>query len=121
MSMFKGLGNLASLVKQAQQLGGRMQELTEQLKSRRATGAAGGGLIEVEVNGLGEVLRCHIDKSLLEGRDNELVEDLLVAATNQALAKAKQLHTEAFQSLSGEMDMPGLNEALTKLTGEPMG
>ncbi len=115
--MLKGLGNLASLMKQAQQLGGRMQGLTEELKQRRATGSSGAGLVEVEVNGLGELVACRLDPSLLAGQDRELVEDLIVAATNQALAKARQLHAEAMRGLTGGMEIPGLDEALSKLTG----
>ena len=55
--MFKGLGNLASVMRQAQEMGGKMQEVNEELKSKRVTGSAGGGMIEVEANGHGEVLR----------------------------------------------------------------
>ena len=62
--MFKGLGILAGLIKQAQQIGGQMGQMTEEMKKRRVTGSAGGGMVEVEVNGLMEVLRCHIDPQL---------------------------------------------------------
>lgn len=115
--MLKGLGNLAGLMKQAQQLGGRMQALTDELKQRRASGTAGAGMVEVEANGLGEVLACRLDPTLLAGQDRELVEDLIVAATNQALTKARQLHAEAMRGLAGGMEIPGLDEALSKLTG----
>lgn len=115
--MLKGLGNLAALMKQAQQIGGRMQGLSEELRQRRAIGSAGAGMVEVEVNGLGELLACRLDPSLLAGQDRELVEDLIVAATNQALAKARQLHAEAMRGLTGGMEIPGLDEALSKLTG----
>ena len=60
--MFKGLTGLGSLLKQAQEISGRMKGLNEQLRARRATGSAGGGMVEVEVNGLLEVLGCHIDQ-----------------------------------------------------------
>ena len=101
--MFKGLGNLAnlgSLIKQAQQMGGRLQQISEELKTRRADGTAGGGMVTVEVNGVGEVLSCRIDPSLIAAGDRELIEDLLPAAVNQALAKAKQLHAEAMKSMT---------------------
>ena len=114
--MLKGLGNIASLMKQAQQMGGQLQQVNERLKSQRATGAAGGGMVEVEVNGLGEVLRVAIDPALVERGEREMIEDLLPAAVNQALAKAKQLHVEAMQSLTEGLDMPGLNEAISKIT-----
>ena len=90
--MFKGLGNLAnlgSLVKQAQEMGSKMQALGDELKTKRATGAAGGGLVEVEVNGLGEVLAVRIDPSLVEKQDREMIEDLLPAAFNAAAQKAE--------------------------------
>jgi DNA-binding YbaB/EbfC family protein len=80
-------------------------------------GTAGGGLVEIEVNGLSEVLKCRIDPSLIEPGERELLEDLIAAATNQAMAKAKQLHAEALKSLTGNMELPGLEEAMSKLTG----
>ena len=62
--MFKGIANLAGLIKQAQQIGGQMGQLTEEMKKRRVEGAAGGGMVEVELNGLMEVLACRIDPEL---------------------------------------------------------
>lgn len=115
--MFKGLSNLGSLLKQAQQIGGRMQELNEQLKRQTAVGSAGGGMVEVEVNGLAEVLRCRIEEKLIAQGDRELIEDLLVTAVNQAMAKTKQMHAEAMQSLTGGMSLPGLDEAMQKFLG----
>ena len=116
--MFKGLGNFASLIKQAQQMGGQMQEVTEQLKHERATGVAGGGMVEIDVNGAQEILACRIDPQLFAQGDRELIEDLVVAATSQALTKAKQLHADALKSMAGNMNIPGMEEALAKLSGE---
>lgn len=117
--MLKGIANLGSLLKQAQNLGGRMQELNEQMKRQRATGSAGGGMVEVEVNGLAEVLRCRIEEKLIAQGDRELIEDLVVTAVNQAIAKTKQMHAEAVQSLTGGMTLPGLDEAMEKFLGSP--
>jgi nucleoid-associated protein EbfC len=115
--MFKGIGNIMSLMKQAQSIGGRLKSLNDQLKSKRATGSAGGGLVEFEVNGLGEVLRCRIDPSLAAKGDREMLEDLVAAAANDAAAKARALHTEAMQGLAGGIELPGMEDALAKLTG----
>ena len=115
--MFKGIGNLMSLMKQAQSIGGRLKSLNDQLKSKRATGSAGGGLVEFEVNGLGEVLRCRIDPSLAAKGDREMLEDLLAAAANDAAAKARALHMEAMQGLAGGIELPDMEDALAKLTG----
>ena len=116
--MFEKLSNLGTLLKQAQQIGGRMQQLSEKLKDRRVTGAAGGGMVEIEVNGLMEVLRCHIDEQLVSQGDRELIEDLVTAAVNQAIVKGKQLHADAVKELTGGMEIPGVQEALAKFTGQ---
>ena len=116
IQMFKGLGSLASMMKQAQQIGGQMQQLGERLKDMRAIGAAGGDMVEVEVNGALDVLRCRIDPELVAQGDRELIEDLVAAAVNQAIAKGKQLHTEAMKDLTGGLELPGLQEALAKVT-----
>ncbi len=117
--MFKGLGNIASLMRQAQQMGGQMQEIQEKLKSQRAEGSAGGGMVTVEVNGANEVLGVKIEEELIAGGDREMIEDLVTAAVNQAMAKSKQLHLEAMKSMTGGMDLPGLDEALQQLNGGP--
>lgn len=115
--MFEGISNLMSLLKNARQVGGKMQELGEELKKRRVTGAAGGGMVEIEMNGRMEALRCRIDQQLFAQGDRELVEDLVLAAVNQAIAQGKQLHAELAQSLTGGLDLPGLQDAIAKFTG----
>jgi DNA-binding YbaB/EbfC family protein len=114
--MFKGLSNLGALLKQAQQIGGQMQQLSEKLKDRRAVGTAGGGMVEIEVNGLLEVLHCRIDQQLITQADRELLEDLIAAAVNQAVARGRQLHADAMKELTGGIELPGLQEAIAKLT-----
>ncbi len=118
MNVFKDMAGLGSILKQAQEIGGRMQGLSEELKSRRATGSAGGGMVEIEVNGLVEVLRCRIDEQLIARGDRELIEDLVATAVNQAVIKAKQQHAEAMRSLTGGLEIPGLNNALGNFLGE---
>ena len=116
--MLKGLGNLAdfgNIMKQAQEMGGKMQQLTEELKTKRVVGNAGGGLVEVEANGLGAVLAVRIDPTLMEKQEHELLEDLLPAAFNSAQQKAKQLHAEQMQELTGGLNLPGLSEALSQM------
>lgn len=115
--MLKGLGNLASLVKQAQEIGDRIQSVGQELKAHKTIGQAGGGMVEVEVNGAMEVLACRIDQALWAQQDKELIEDLVAAAANQALEKARELHAQAMQKVTGGMQLPGLEEALSKLTG----
>jgi nucleoid-associated protein EbfC len=125
--MFGAIGNLASLMKQARAMGQEMESLQEKLKERHATGSAGAGLVTVEMNGLQEVSACKIDPKLLErvsqggadqvGPDRELLEDLICGAVNDAVAKSKQLHAEALKSMTGGLNVPGLEEMLGKLSG----
>jgi nucleoid-associated protein EbfC len=115
--MFQNLGNLASLWKQAGQLSGQLEKLGDELRKRRATGVSGGGMVEIEINGALEVLRCKLDPQLMAQGDRELLEDLLVAAVNQAVVKAKQLHAEALKEMTGGLQLPGIREALEKLGG----
>jgi DNA-binding YbaB/EbfC family protein len=118
--VFKGLGNLANigaLMKQAQEMGGKMQAIQEELKTKKVTGAAGGGLVEVDVNGLSEVIAVRIDPSLIEKNEREMIEDLLPAAFNAAQTKAKQMHAEALQSLTGGLPMGGFADILSQLPG----
>ncbi|MCH2113993.1 MAG: YbaB/EbfC family nucleoid-associated protein [Pirellulales bacterium] len=114
--MLKGLGNL---MKQAQEMGGKMQELSAELKTKRVLGSSGAGMVEVEANGLGEVLAVRIDPTLMEKQDRELLEDLLPAAFNAAQDKAKQIHAQHMQSLTGGLSIPGLSDALGQLGNVP--
>jgi len=105
------------MLKSAREMGGKLEGLNDQLKTQRASGSSGGGMVEVEVNGLGELLRVRIDPDLIAGGDCELIEDLIPAAANQAIAKSKQLHAEAMQAMTAGMNLPGLSEALADMTG----
>ncbi len=115
--MFKGLGNLASLMRNAQEIGGKIGDVSEQLKQRRASGSAGGGMVAVEVNGLGQVLRVTIEPSLVENGEREMIQDLLPAAINEATKKAKQMHVEAMKELTGGLSLPGLDSAIDQFVG----
>jgi hypothetical protein len=119
--VFKGLGNLANLgalMKQAQEMGGRMKAMQDELRGKRATGSAGGGLVDIDVNGLGEVLAVRIDPALVERSDREMIEDLLPAAFNDAQQKARQLHAEAMRAITGGFSLPGLEDAISQWTGD---
>jgi len=113
--LFKGLGDLASILKQAQQVGSMMQDVSQRLKTQRVVGSAGGGMVEAEANGAGELLRVTIEPSLMEQGDREMIENLIPAAVNQALSKAKQLHADAMKDVAGGLNIPGLNEAIGHL------
>lgn len=118
--MFKGIGNLASLIKQAQSMGTQMPAKTEELKCKRVTGSAGGGMVTVQADGLGMVLSVSIDKVLTDKGDMEMVQDLLPAAINDAMTKAKALHVEMMQEFTGGIQMPpGFDDMLKQMSGLP--
>jgi len=112
--MFKGLGNIAGMMKQFSEMQGRMQEMQDKLGKLRFEGSAGGGMVTVEANGQQKVLAIKIDQTLLDSGDKEMLEDLLAAGTNQALEKAREGAAAEMAQITGGMNIPGLEEALSK-------
>ena len=110
--MFKSLGNIAAMMKQAQQMGGKLEEVNQKLEAARVTGESGAGLVSVEMNGLGEVIQVSIDPTLFEKQDTELMEDLVRAAVNAAKEKTKEVHARLTQEMTAGMNIPGLEQAL---------
>jgi nucleoid-associated protein EbfC len=113
--MFKGLGNMASMMKQAQEMQGKIKEMQESLGSLKVEGSAGGGMVVVEASGHQKILSIRIEEELIGTDDKEMLEDLITAATNQALDKAKELAEEEMAKLTGGMDLPGLGDAMSQL------
>jgi DNA-binding YbaB/EbfC family protein len=97
-------------------MGPKLEAMQQKLRDARATGSAGGDMVVVEINGLSEVLRVTIDPKLMATGDAEMIQDLTVAAVNAALAKAKELHVSAMQSLAEGVDVPGMQEMLARMT-----
>jgi nucleoid-associated protein EbfC len=99
--------NLGQLMKQAQQMQQKMAEVQAQLETVEMIGVAGGGMVEITLNGKGDLKKIKIDKSVLDPNDNEVVEDLVVAAFNDARQKVNA-HTEAeMHKLTGGLNLPG--------------
>ena len=116
--MFRGLGNIAQLLSQARNIGGQMEGITEELKTKTVIGSAGGDMVLVHANGLGQVLKVEVDEILREKGDLEMITDLIPAAVNDAIAKSKALHVEAMQAMTGGMELPaGLDNTLKQMLG----
>lgn len=113
--MFKKIGNIFSMMKQAQEMQGRMSEMQEKLAHVRVEGSAGGGLVSVEANGQQKILNVTLDDSLLQDADKEMLEDLLVGAVNNAIDKAREAAAAEMAKLTEGLDLPGLDDALAKL------
>lgn len=112
--MFEGLSGLANLMKNAQQLQSRAQEMKARLSQLRVEGTAGGGMVKVEVTGEQTISAVHIESHLLEGGDRELLEDLLAAAVNQGLQHAREAAALEMSSLADGLGIAGLGEALSR-------
>ncbi len=98
--------NLGQMMKQAQQMQAKMAELQDKLAESEMTGAAGGGMVQVTMNGKGELRAVKIDPSLLTPADAEVLEDLVVAAANDAKAKVESHVAEEMQNLTGGLALP---------------
>jgi hypothetical protein len=98
--------NIGQMMKQAQQLQARMGELQEQLAAVEMTGVSGGGMVQVTVNGKGDVRRVKIDPSLIDPNDVEVLEDLIVAAFNDAKSRLDAHVAERMAALTGGLKLP---------------
>jgi len=98
--------NLGQMLKQAQEMQGRMAELQEKLATLEVSGAAGGGMVQVTMNGKSELRGVKIDPSLLEPDGAEVLEDLIVAAANDAKAKVELEVAERMRDLTGGLQLP---------------
>jgi DNA-binding YbaB/EbfC family protein len=100
--------NFGKLMKQAQEMQARMAKLQEELANTQFEVASGGGMVTVKMNGQQEVLGVRIAPEVFEEGDREMLEDLIVAALNEARRKAAELAKERMASLTGGLNIPGL-------------
>jgi len=101
--------SLNAMLKQAQQLQKKMEQLQDELLEKRVEGSAGGGMVTVTVNGKGEMVDVKIDPEVVDPGDVEILEDLIVAAVNQAREKAQQLAQEEMRKITGGILPQGLD------------
>ena len=98
--------NLGNLLKQAQDMQTRMQELQEQLARAEVTGTSGAGMIQITLSGKGEARSIKIDPSLINANETEVLEDLLLAAFNDARGKVEAHAAEEMGKLTGGLQLP---------------
>lgn len=98
-------GDLGNLLKQAQEMQAKMQKAQEELAKMLVTGEAGGGVVKVEMNGRHDVKKVHIDDSLLKD-DKAMLEDLIAAATNDAVRKIEKASREKLTTLTSGLQLP---------------
>ena len=98
--------NIGDLMKQAQQLQSRFQEAQERVSAIEAEGQSGGGMVRVTINGKGMAKSVHIDPTLIDPKDAGMLEDLLVAAMNDARAKVDARMSEEMSKVTGGLPLP---------------
>ena len=113
--MLEGLSKLAGLVRSAQQVQERAQEMKERLAALHVEGASGGGMVRVRASGDQRILSLHIEPSLLESGDQELLEDLILSAVNLALEESRELAAREMANLAEGLGFPGLEDAFSRL------
>lgn len=101
-------GNMQQLARQAQKLQQKMAEMQEELEAREYEASAGGGMVSVKVNGKHELLGLSINPEAVDPEDVEMLEDMVMAAVNEAMRTASETTEREMSKLTGGMSMPGL-------------
>jgi DNA-binding YbaB/EbfC family protein len=99
---------LGNIMKEAQKMQAEMARVQEEAKKKTAEATAGGGMVTVVANGAGEVVSVKIEKDVVDPEDVEMLQDLIMAATNEALRRAQEMVNDEMSKLTGGMQLPGL-------------
>ncbi len=103
-----GGGNMQKMLKQVQKMQADMVKIQEKLAEMTVEGTAGGGVVKIIMNGKQEVMDIYLEPEILDPEDSELIEDLLMAAFNEALRKVQDLAEEQMGKATGGLNIPGL-------------
>jgi len=104
-----GKGGIGNMMKQVQQMQAKMEEMQAELEKAEVEGSAGGGMVKVVLNGRNDIKTITIDPEVVDKDDVEMLQDLIVAAFNQAKEKAQELQQEQLAGITGGLSIPGLN------------
>jgi DNA-binding YbaB/EbfC family protein len=104
----KGMGNMAKIMKQAQEMQARMAEAQEQLAGKEVEASAGGGAVTVRMNGRQEILAIRIRPDAVDPDDVEMLEDLILAACKEARKEAEELARDEMAKVTGGLSLPGM-------------
>lgn len=104
----KGMPNMGQIMKQAQQIQSKMAKLQEDLGDRTVESSSGGGMVTVIANGRQEILSLEIDREVIDPDETEMLQDLIIAAVNDALSRARDMMNEEMGKLTKGMNIPGM-------------
>lgn len=100
--------NIQGLMKQAQMMQKKIQEEQQRLEQEEFEGVSGGGMVKVVINGKFNMQKINIDKNIISPDESEIIEDLIVAAFNDAKAKAENKMSESMSSITGGLNLGGM-------------
>jgi len=100
--------NVQEMMQKARQMQAKLEEIKEEAAQRRVEGSAGGQMVVVVANGKSEIVEVKIDPEVVDEDEVEMLQDLVLAATNQALQRSQELMNEEMSKLTGGMNLPGL-------------
>lgn len=101
----KGMGNM---MKQAQKIQARILKMQEELATRTIDGSAGGGMVKAVANGKQQIVSISIEKEVVNPEDIEMLQDLVLAAVNDALSKSQEMVSSEMNKITGGLNIPGL-------------
>jgi DNA-binding YbaB/EbfC family protein len=104
----KGIPNMGQLMKQAQQLQTKMAKLQDELAERTVEASSGGGMVTVRVNGRQEVVSIRIEREVIDPEDAEMLQDLVLAAVNDGLSRAKAMVNDEMGKLTKGLNLPNI-------------
>jgi DNA-binding YbaB/EbfC family protein len=105
---FPGMGNMNNLMRQAKKMQEQMMKMQEELEEKTVEASAGGGVVTVVANGKKEIMEISIDPAVVDPDDIEMLQDLIMAAVNEALRKAEEMVQSEMSKITGGMGIPGM-------------
>lgn len=119
MGAFRNISDIFKMVRNMGPMKQQMEEIQAKVARLRITGEAGAGMVKVTVSGDGRVEDCKIDAHLLDPSEFGMLEDLFIAATNDALTKSKEAVAHEMQALMKAQGMPDMDEVMRQMGGDP--
>ncbi len=102
------MNNMKQLMKQAQQMQNKMAKMQEEMALKTIEASAGGGMVKVVANGKQEIVSIRIEKEVVDPEDVDMLQDLILAAVNEALAQSQKMVSSEMSKLTGGLNIPGL-------------
>ena len=99
---------MKEMMRQAQRLQQKIQKIQEELAQKTVEVTVGGGMVKAVANGKPEIVSIHLEKEVVDPEDVEMLQDLVVAAVNEALARAKEMVEQEMAKVTGGLNIPGL-------------